>query len=161
MKKIITDELNNYFSGVLLMFINSVKEFPSKYWDEAKDKYYIWQHAYHTLYYVDLWMSKSYDDFKIYKGFDDDLHEMHIDESRVISKEKIIEYFEFVNLKCEKIFSELDDDKIIEEAFFFDKKVKYIKRILGQIRHVSVHIGLINGIMIKYNNKLTDWISGK
>jgi hypothetical protein len=91
LEKIITNGFKNYLEKTLLMIRNSMEKCPDDIWTKAKEHYYIWQHAYHALYYCDLWLSESIINFKNPEGFLKDSFEMNSGDD-VIPKSKLLDY---------------------------------------------------------------------
>ena len=72
------------------------------------------------------------------------------DTSIVISREKLLEYFEYVKNKIEKYFDELTGDQLLQKP----EGCEYtrLELILGQFRHQMWHVGLTSAITFENKN---------
>lgn len=79
------------------------------------------------------------------------------DTSIVISREKLLEYFEYVKNKIEKYFGELTGDQLLQKP----EGCEYtrLELILGQFRHQMWHVGLSSAITFE-NKKIWNKFSG-
>ena len=72
------------------------------------------------------------------------------DTSIVISREKLLEYFEYVKNKIEKYHDELTGDQLLQKP----EGCEYtrLELILGQFRHQMWHVGLTSAITFENKN---------
>ena len=79
------------------------------------------------------------------------------DTSIVISREKLLAYFEYVKSKIEKYFDELTGDQLLQRP----EGCEYtrLELILGQFRHQMWHVGLSSAITFE-NKKIWNKFSG-
>ena len=66
------------------------------------------------------------------------------DTSIVISREKLLAYFEYVKSKIEKYFDQLTGDQLLQRPE--DCEYTRLELILGQFRHQMWHVGLSSAI---------------
>jgi hypothetical protein len=101
----------------------------------------VWKHVYHTLHSLDQWFINpnryKEPDFHI-----DKLNSLFDSSDKSLSKEELQSYFDSVKEKINKYLAELTDDDLAycPEGYNFSR----LELILGQIRHLSYHIGLIH-----------------
>lgn len=79
------------------------------------------------------------------------------DTSIVISRKKLLEYFEYVKNKIEKYFDELTGDQLLQRPE--GSEYTRLELILGQFRHQMWHVGLSSAITFE-NKKLWNKFSG-
>src|SRR5690349_24432736 len=79
MLDLIKQTLTNQFEAALCMFNDCVAKCPDAQWDAKVAKYPFWQVAYHTLCFVDLYLSRDKEAFEFrdvhpcgWKEFDDE-----------------------------------------------------------------------------------------
>lgn len=158
MEKHIITELKKHFSRTSKMLFQSINACPDEIWETASEGYPFWQQAYHAIYWVDVWMSESIYKFEKPEGFYTKSYELDNACAKVFSKNQVIDYCNIVFKKCDDYFEKLNDIDLYERNTFFDKNLTTFDRIMGQIRHVSYHIGYMDCILKKYTGNFPDCI---
>ena len=72
------------------------------------------------------------------------------DTSIVMSREKLLAYFEYVKSKIEKYFDELTDQELLQKPE--GSEYTRLELILGQFRHQMWHVGLTSAITFENKN---------
>jgi hypothetical protein len=139
------------------MLENAVAACPDSLWN---DKSLFWYNAYHTIFFLDYYLSEDADKFKPPEPFT--LSEFNPNgemAERVYNKEELITYIKFCREKCRKLISTLSEENI--EKRFINQYMNYsrLEIILDNIRHVQHHTGQLNLLIRISGNVPPDWVS--
>ena len=105
-----------------------------------------WRYVYHAIHSADKWF------FNPAKFTEPGFHENGMDNpdnpcNKVLSDEQLLDYLHKVRAKTEKYLDELSDEELDEKPDGCE--YTRLELILGQFRHISSHIGMINGQTIE------------
>ncbi len=122
---------SQYFAA-LIMLKEAIEKCPPEIWNDPQDKYKFWSKAYHTLFYVHLYMQKSEKDFVRWEKHRDP------DGDEPFSKEEILEYLAFVE---KHVAERLPVTDMESESGFDWYPVNKFELQLINIRHIQQHAG--------------------
>lgn len=115
-----------------------------------------WRFVYHTIHSADKWFFNPY----IYD--EPDFHEEGMDNpykpcSIVLSDDDLLEYLDKVRKKTAAYLDTLNDDMLGE----FPEKcdMSRLELILMQFRHISTHIGMLNGLTMEKTGKFPVYVT--
>ena len=115
-----------------------------------------WRFVYHTIHSADKWFFNPY----IYD--EPDFHEEGMDNpykpcSVVLSDDDLLEYLDKVRKKTAAYLDTLNDDMLGE----FPEKcdMSRLELILMQFRHISTHIGMLNGLTMEKTGKFPVYVT--
>ena len=105
-----------------------------------------WRHVYHAIHSADKWF------FNPSKFTEPDFHENGMDNpdnpcNVVLSDSELLDYLHKVQIKTENYLDNLSDEELNEKPDGCE--YTRLELILGQFRHISSHIGMINGQTIE------------
>jgi DinB superfamily len=144
------------FGAAIDMMENSIAACPDSLWNDGSQFWYI---AYHTLFFLDYYLSEEPDKFHPPEPFT--LAEFGAEGSteRVYTKQELIKYIEFCREKCRKLISELNDENL-EKRFINDRRnYSRLEILLYNMRHVQHHMAQLN-LLIRQSGKVPpDWVS--
>lgn len=106
----------------------------------------VWRYVYHAIHSADKWF------FNPVKYTEPDFHEEGMDNpdnpcSKVIGDEQLLDYLHKVQHKTENYLDNLCDEELNDKPD--GSEYTRLELILGQFRHISSHIGMINGKTIE------------
>jgi hypothetical protein len=106
----------------------------------------VWKHVYHALHSCDQWFINP-DGFHTEPSFHEPgLNSLDVKSSTVLSREMLLEYYEYVRCKTLGYLKSLDDDSLHQEPD--GCRFNRMALILGQYRHMYAHLGNINATTI-------------
>jgi hypothetical protein len=111
----------------------------------------IWKHVYHTLHSLDRW----YINPEIYT--EPPFHQPNLNsmcykpDGLVLSKDMLLKYYEEIKAKIYDYLDSLDDEMLLQipEKCESDR----MTLILAQLRHLFLHIGIINAATVMNTGK--------
>lgn len=115
-----------------------------------------WRFVYHTIHSADKWFFNPY----IYE--EPAFHEEGMDDPYspcgiVLSDDELLEYLDKVRKKTEAYLGTLTDEMLGE----FPEKcdMSRLELILMQFRHISTHIGMLNGLTMEKTGKFPVYVT--
>jgi uncharacterized damage-inducible protein DinB len=146
------------FEAALAMFRQCVERCPAEHWEEKIANGTFRQTAYHTLFFVDFYLSKSDDAFQRR-----DIHERGGDElqPRVctgLSQAETLGYVSFCHKKLRAEVSDETEASLAGPSGISFRKCTRADLHLYNLRHVQHHTGAMSAFLRKLGVEL-DWIS--
>lgn len=161
MQRSITEALRNQFNSTFHMARVLVKVCPEEVWAASFNEVPFWQQVFHYVYFIDFWMRERYDDSEWRTIIFDDAYttDLYADsyEGLFISQDKMQEYLDAIQAKTQRIFNDMNDEKLNVSVYNNDPQYTYTDVILGQIRHIMYNIGYLNGILRERGLPESDW----
>ena len=115
-----------------------------------------WRYVYHTIHSADKWFFNPF----VYE--EPALHTDGLDDPNapcetVLSDEQLLDYLERVRVKTAEYLDSLDDSMLNEcpEQCGYTR----LELVLMQFRHISVHIGLLNGQTLERTGKFPVYVT--
>ena len=117
-----------------------------------------WRYVYHTIHSADKWYFNPY----VYK--EPDFHKENMDDPNApcdieLSDEQLLNYLEKVRKKTSDYLDSLTDDDLNKCPEKCD--MTRLELILMQFRHISTHIGMLNGLTIEKTGRFPVYVSPK
>ncbi len=115
-----------------------------------------WRYVYHTIHSADKWFINPfvYDEPEFHEtGMDDPNNPCSIE----LSDEQLLEYLERVRRKTADYIDSLTDDMLAEcpENCCMTR----LELVLRQFRHISTHIGMVNGLTIEKTGRFPVYVT--
>jgi hypothetical protein len=111
----------------------------------------IWKHVYHTLHSLD----RCFINPEIYT--EPPFHQLDLNNLSVmpngfsLSKDDLLEYCKDIKVKLSDYLDSLDDEKLLQIPEKCDSD--RLTLILGELRHLFLHIGIINAVTVMNTGK--------
>lgn len=151
--------LRRHFEPTLEMLRQTIRACPEELWDARDEGPAFWQYAYHTLFWLDAWLSDSPEAFQAPPFHTRDaLLEAGETPSVTYSREQIEAYLEQVYAKCATFFEGLTLDTLTQESEFFERTWAGGDKVFGQLRHVQHHVGHMNALLRRKTGQAPGWV---
>lgn len=157
--------LAGQFRAGLAMLRECVELCPDDLWAAVeKPPRTFWRIAYHTAFYTHLYLSPSYEEFKVW-----DRHVEHAvmtfaeegdelpPEGTVYTRGDLVEYIDLLSGRMDETLDSLDLDSP-ESGFDWYPNFPKIDHVLLTLRHLGVHVGQLQEILFARDLD-PDWIS--
>jgi DinB superfamily len=148
------------YGASIQMFENALEMCPPKVWhNPEKDRWFdFWYIAYHTLFYLDFYLSDSPEGFVPPAPFT--LSEFSADEypERVYSKAELLEYLEHCRQKCKAQIASFDEQKITWRFQAWRNNFSLLELALRNMRHVQHHVAQLNMLLRQSGNDAPQWV---
>lgn len=168
MDELIKTSIQQQFGAAVKMLENALSSCPDELWDcplwscdTPESKYAeFWYIAYHTLFWLDLYLSGSVEGFTPPTLFT--LSELDPDgllPERTYSKPELLEYLRHCQNKAESCILALTDEKAQYNCAFSWGQVNYLELQLYNMRHVQEHAAQLNMLLGQRIDFRSKWVT--
>ncbi|GBL35809.1 hypothetical protein EMGBS15_14040 [Filimonas sp.] len=145
------------FGATIDMLENSLLACPDALWD-TEEKF--WYTAYHTLFYLDYYLSEEPDDFSPPSPFT--LSEFNPEgemPERVYSKTELLAYLSHNRKKCHHLIASFTDESAAKRFVNAYRDYSLPEMLLYNMRHVQHHTGQLNQLLRQGGTDAPRWVS--
>jgi hypothetical protein len=160
----------NQFGATITMFGNALRACPDKLWTaqmwkdpaarpEFSDFWYV---AYHTLFWLDLYLSGAVEGFAPPFPYNlDELDPRGVLPGRVYTRDELLAYLEHCRQKCRQTIEGLTDEKVHQRSVFPWAKngLSYAELMVDNMRHVQEHAAQLNMFLGQHAGISTGWVA--
>lgn len=148
------------FGAAIDMLDRAIVACPDELWNDRSRHPQFWYVAYHTLFFLDLYLSGTLDGFQPPPPFDmNEIDPSGLMPGREFTKDELRAYLAHGRTKCKTIVSELTDERADEIAKFSWLELSYGELLLDSIRHVQHHTAQLNLLLRLNTGAAPRWIS--
>jgi hypothetical protein len=142
------------------MLENALLACPEECWGDYSEQPEYWYLVYHTLFWLGLYLSGSFQGFSPPPPFTlDELDPAGLFPERVYAKDELQAYLRHCRKKCQTTIKALTDKKIHTQCVFGWGKVSFSELLLYNMRHVQHHAAQLNLILRQKIHSAPDWIA--
>ncbi len=142
------------------MLENAIKACPDKVWGDKPGFHEFWYIAYHTLFFLDYYMSDSDNNFAPPKPFTlDELDPAGILPDRVYTKEELLKYLDYGREKSRSAINSLTEQKAKQPCGFERKNFSVAELYIYNMRHVQHHAAQLNLLLRQKIDSAPGWVS--
>ena len=155
MKQIIWQQ----FGASIDMLDNAMRACPGSLWADRSQRPEFWYVAFHTLFFLDLYLSDSDVGFLPPAPFTlDEMDERGLLPDRVYSKEELQTYLEHGRVKCRTTIEAMTEEKASRRCGFEWLECSMGEMLLYNMRHVQHHAGQLNLILRQKVDAAPRWV---
>jgi hypothetical protein len=162
MTNLFKQSLWQQFGASIDMLENALQMCPPGLWhDPQKDQWFdFWYIAYHTLFYLDFYLSDTPDNFMPPAPFT--LSEFSADEfpMRAYEKAELLGYLEHCRQKCKAQIESFDDHKLEQRFQAWNKSFSLLELAFYNMRHVQHHAAQLNFLLRQTIDDAPKWVKG-
>lgn len=146
------------FGASVDMLENAVTTCPANLWDTESRFWYI---VYHTLFYLDYYLSEEPDSFMPPEPFTlSEFDPTGILPERVYSKEELLHYLAHGRAKAHDLISRLTEELAAKRFINPYKNLSILELLLYNMRHVQHHNGQLNMLIrVRTGQDAPRWVS--
>jgi hypothetical protein len=146
--------------GATDMLENAIDACPDEVWGDRSRNPEFWYVVYHTLFFLDYYLSDSLDDFVPPAPFSlDELDPAGVMPERVYTKEEMRRYLDHGRAKCRGVVEALTDETAREPRRFSSLDSTLLELLLGTLRHVQHHAAQLNLILRQTVDSAPRWVA--
>jgi uncharacterized damage-inducible protein DinB len=147
------------FGASIDMLENAIRACPETLWSDRSQRPEFWYVAFHTLFYLDLYLSESDAGFAPPAPFTlDEMDERGLLPERVYTKQELQDYLEHGREKCRRTISSMTEEKGNRRCGFEWLDLSVAEVLLYNIRHVQHHAGQLNLILRQKIDSAPRWV---
>ena len=151
--------IRSQFGAAIQMLENAIRACPETLWADRSHIPEVWYMAYHTLFFLDCYLSESLDSFIPPAPFTlDELDPAGILPDRVYSKPELLSYLEYGRDKCRETIESLTNDRAHHRCGFEWLDLTVAELLVYNMRHVQHHAAQFNLILRQQINSVPKWV---
>lgn len=147
------------FGAAIDMLENAMVACPEEVWGDRSRRPEFWYIAYHTLFWLDFYLSDSAKGFTPPAPFNlDELDPAGLLPDRVYAKHELHAYLEHGREKCRAAIEALTDEKAGQPCGF-EKPFTVAELLLYNMRHVQHHAAQLNLVLRQTIDSAPRWVA--
>jgi hypothetical protein len=147
------------FGASIDMLENAVLACPDEIWGDRSEHPEYWYLVYHTLFWLDLYLSGSVEGFMPPAPFTlDELDPAGLMPERVYAKEELQDYLRHCREKCRETIEYLTDQRMNEFCVFRWGEISFAELLMYNMRHVQHHAAQLNLILRQKIDSAPPWV---
>ncbi len=148
------------FGAAIDMLENALVACPGELWGDRSRQPQFWYVVYHTLFFLDLYLSGSVEGFLPPAPFTlDEMDPAGLMPERVYTKDELQAYLGHGRRKCHATIEALTDERSHGRCVFLWGEVSFAELLLDNMRHVQHHAAQLNLILRQTINSAPNWVS--
>ena len=161
--EIFKDAIKEQYGASIKMLENLITNCPDELWEDNNRETIISQVVYHTLFFIDFYLSKTNEEKGQFKGkLGDDFMGERTDGmewNKIYSKEELLSYAKDTRIKANKRFSNLTIEELASESLFEWHGNSVLSSLMYNLRHIMLHVGALHVRINAVNEEPMKWVS--
>ena len=148
------------FGAAIDALSDAINACPDDLWSDNSQHMIFWYTAYHTLFWLDLYLGGPEEGFAPPAPYD--LVEMDPSGTipeRVYTKEELRTYLAHCRAKCQTTILNMSDERASEVIDFGRRKQPFYELQMYNMRHVQEHASQLSLIIGQHGAPAPDWVS--
>jgi len=147
------------FGAAIDMLENAMRACPDDLWSDRTQRPEFWYVAFHTIFFLDLYLSDSDVGFVPPSPFTlDEMDERGLLPDRVYTKDELGAYLEHGRNKCRVTIEAMTQEKGSRRCGFEWLDLSVAEMLLYNMRHVQHHAGQLNLILRQKVDSAPRWV---
>lgn len=147
------------FGAAIDMLENAMEACPGELWGDRSRQPEFWYLVYHTLFWLDFYLSDSAEEFAPPAPFTlDEMDPAGLLPERVYTKEELQAYLEHGRRKCRARIETLTEEQARRRFGFGRVDLSIGELLLYNLRHVQHHAGQLNLILRQTSDSAPRWV---
>lgn len=146
------------FGAAIDMLENAIAACPDALWNDRAQRPEYWKAAYHTLFFLDLYLSDSDEGFTPPPPFTAEELDAAIIREQPYTKDEALAYLRHSREKCRALIHGLTDERMAEIRTIFRREWTVLEWLLYNMRHVQHHVAQFNLILRQQTKSAPNWV---
>jgi hypothetical protein len=147
------------FGAAVEMLENAMHDCPDELWNSRSQQPEFWYLAYHTLFWLDFYLSKPGQSFVPPAPFTlDEMDPAGVLPERPYTKDELQNYLEHGREKCRDLIAALNNERGSEQVAVGSFEGSLVELLLYNLRHVQHHAAQLNLILRQQTNSAPRWV---
>ena len=148
------------FGAAIDMLENALLACPDELWSDRSQPLEFWYVFYHTLFWLDLYLSGSVEGFAPPAPFTlDELDPAGLLPERLYTKDELHSYLNHGRQKCQATLEALTDEQARQRCRFSWGELSFAELLLYNMRHVQEHASQLNLILGQKFGSAPGWVT--
>ena len=144
------------FGASIDMLRNAIAECPDALWDNGS---LFWYNAYHTLFFLDYYMSEEPTKFHPHAPFTmSEMNPAGEMPDRTYAKQELLDYLDHCRNKCKRRVLAFTDASVFSPVTTYNKVYPAIEVVMFNTRHVQHHTAQLNLLMRQFGVDPPGWV---
>jgi hypothetical protein len=158
----------NQFGAAIDMLGNAMRACPDEVWSDPSKKpewadndvVGFWYVAYHTLFFLDLYLSGSAEGFAPPAPFNlDEMDPRGLLPEHPFTKDELLAYLEHCRTKCQTTIEGLTEERAHERVVVGRRDFSFAESLVYTMRHVQHHAAQLNLILRQKAGSAPRWVA--
>jgi DinB superfamily len=160
MDSYIKTALWSHFGASLDMLEQAITACPEEVWGKDFAFQEFWYISYHTLFWLDVYLSDGLEDFKPPAPFDlSELDPTGAFPERVYTKRDLLEYLHYSRQNAKQRIATLTREKAQQFCIYGNNKGTVFDILLDNMRHVQHHSAQLYLLLRQKTNSAPNWVT--
>jgi hypothetical protein len=147
------------FGAAIDTLENAIRACPEKLWDDRTRRAEYWYVAYHTLFWLDYYLSDTWEGFAPPPPFGlEEMDPAGVLPERPYTKDELLTYLAHDRQKCRQTIRAMTDEKARRMYKFGSVNLTIAELLLYNLRHVQHHSAQLNFILRETGDIGSRWI---
>ena len=152
--------LQGQFGAAIDMLENAIRACPEELWCDRNRRPEFWYLAYHTLFFLDLYLGDATAGFAPPPPFTlSELDFSGVPPDHVYTKDELLAYLEYGRRKALARVAALTTDSACERCSYGWIDMTRAESLLYNMRHVQHHAAQLNLLLRQATNSAPDWVA--
>ncbi len=148
------------FGAAIDMLDNALGACPDSLWDDRSQQLPFWYIAYHTLIFLDLYLSGSVESFAPPAPIGtEDFDPAGVLRETPYTKDELQSYLRHCRRKCQATIVALTDDQAAQTCRFPSFELSFLELQLYNMRHVQEHAAQLSWILGQRVGWEAEWVA--
>ncbi len=154
------DSLQGQFGAAIDMLENAIRACPDELWRDRERRPEFWYLAYHTLFFLDLYLGDATEGFTPPPPFTlSELDPSGVLPDRVYERDELLGYLEHGRIKARARIAALTLETAHERCNYRWIRLTRLESLLYNMRHVQHHAAQLNLLLRQATNSAPDWVA--
>ncbi len=159
-RKLWNSILWHQFGAAIDMLGNAIQACPDELWGDRSRQPEYWYTVYHTLFFLDCYLSGTLEGFAPPAPFNlDELDPAGILPERVYSKAEMLDYLAHGRRKCRATLEALTEERARRRSGFEWQDFSFGELLVDNLRHVQHHVAQLQLILRQAGITPPRWIA--
>ena len=150
------------FGAAIDMLENALRACPAELWSDRSQRPEFWYVVYHTLFWLDLYLSNSLEGFAPPAPFTlDELDPAGLIPERAYTRDELQGFLDHGRRKCQATIEAFTDNDARQRCGFDWLDVNGAELLLYNMRHVQHHAAQLNLILRQKIDSAPPWVKTK
>ncbi len=157
--KFFNEILSGQFGASIEMLENVIRACPEELWRDRTDKPEFWYLVYHTLFWLDFYLTETPDNFSPRQPFTlSELDPEGVLPERVYTKTELLSYLDQGRKKCRQTVKYLTDEIANKHYKYESVEMSFGELLIYNMRHVRHGVGQLNLILRQKIDSAPRWV---
>lgn len=150
------------FGAAIDTLENVIKACPEPLWSDQTRYHQFWYWAYHTIFWLDLYMSEceSEEQFRPPAPFTlSELDDSGLMPDRVYTQAELLDYLTYSRHRCKESIARLSDETACNAVAPMRPQLTQLELHMYTMRHVQHHAAQLNLVLRQMTDSATGWVS--